>query len=281
MQVTTVHQSPSLSILNFRCTAKPGDKPYPEIHRSHALAYVRRGSFGCRTLGKQHELVAGAVLVGKPGREYMATHDHHDCGDECLSVMLSPELAELLTGGGKAWDTPRLPPLPQLMVIGELWQAAAEGRSDAGPDELALLFASKCVETVKGEKAEGVKASVRDRRREVEAALWIEANAGEELSLDGAAKEAGLSPFYFLRLFNKVLGVTPHQYLVRTRLRRAAKLLAEGSLPVTEVALDAGFADLSNFVRSFRRAAGVPPREFRRTLRRPRLGGPKVASPDL
>jgi AraC-like DNA-binding protein len=267
MHVTTIHQSSALSVLNFCCTAKPGDKPYPEIHRSHALAYVRRGSFGCRTLGKQHELVAGAVLVGKPGREYMATHDHHDCGDECLSVMLSPELAESLAGGGKAWDTPRLPPLPQLMVVGELWQAAAEGRSDAGADELALLFASKCVETVKGEKAGGVKATERDRRRAVEAALWIEENSGEELSLEAAAKEAGLSPFHFLRLFNKVLGVTPHQYLVRTRLRRAARLLAEGSRPVTEVALDAGFADLSNFVRSFRRAAGASPREFRRAAR--------------
>jgi AraC-like DNA-binding protein len=267
MQVTTIYQSPTLSVLNFRCTAKPGDKPYPEIHRSHALAYVRRGSFGCRTLGKQHELVAGAVLVGKPGREYMATHDHHDCGDECLSVMLSPELVESLAGDGKAWDTPRLPPLPQLMVVGELWQAAAEGRSDAGADELALLFASKCVETVKGEKAEGVKATQRDRRRAVEAALWIEENAGEELSLEAAAKEAGLSPFHFLRLFNKVLGVTPHQYLVRTRLRRAARLLAEGSSPVTEVALDAGFADLSNFVRTFHRAAGASPREFRRAAR--------------
>ena len=267
MQVRTIHLSATLSVLNFRCTATPGDKPYPEIHRSHALAYVRRGSFGCRTLGKQHELVAGAVLVGKPGREYMATHDHHDCGDECLSLFLSPELAESLAGGGKAWDTPRLPPLPQLMVVGELWQAAAEGRSDAGADELALLFASKCVGLLKGEKAEGVKATERDRSRAVEAALWIEENAGEELSLEAAAKEAGLSPFHFLRVFNKVLGVTPHQYLVRTRLRRAARLLSEGNSPVTEVALDAGFADLSNFVRSFRRAAGASPREFRRAAR--------------
>jgi AraC family transcriptional regulator len=267
MQVTTIHQSPIFSVFNFRCTATPSDKPYSEIHRSHALAYVRRGSFGCRTLGKQHELVAGAVLVGKPGREYMATHDHHDCGDECLSVFLSPELAESLAGGGKAWDTPRLPPLPQLMVVGELWQAAAEGRSDAGADELALLFAGKCVEILKGEKAEGVKATQRDRHRAVEAALWIEENAGEESSLEAAAKEAGLSPFHFLRVFNKVLGVTPHQYLVRTRLRRAARLLAEGTSPVTEVALDAGFADLSNFVRSFRRAAGASPREFRRAAR--------------
>jgi AraC-like DNA-binding protein len=55
--------------------------------------------------------------------------------------------------------------------------------------------------------------------------------------------------------------------VVRSRLRHAARLLAEGDRPVTAVALDVGFADLSNFVRTFRRAAGVPPGEFRRVAR--------------
>jgi len=64
-----------------------------------------------------------------------------------------------------------------------------------------------------------------------------------------------------------VLGVTPHQYLVRSRLKRAAKLLAQEEIPVTDVALDVGFADLSNFVRTFRRAAGVSPRGFRLAAR--------------
>jgi AraC-like DNA-binding protein len=61
--------------------------------------------------------------------------------------------------------------------------------------------------------------------------------------------------------------VTPHQYLLRCRLRRAAGLLADDGRPVTEVAYEAGFADLSNFVRSFRRAAGVSPRTFRKAAR--------------
>jgi AraC-like DNA-binding protein len=65
-----------------------------------------------------------------------------------------------------------------------------------------------------------------------------------------------LSPFHFLRLFSRALGVTPHQYLVRARLRRAARLLAERERRITDVALDVGFADLSNFVRTFHRAAG-------------------------
>jgi AraC family transcriptional regulator len=74
----------------------------------------------------------------------------------------------------------------------------------------------------------------------------------------------GLSPFHFLRLFALVLGVTPHQYLVRSRLRHAARLLADQERSITDVAYDVGFGDLSNFVRTFHRAAGVSPGAFRR-----------------
>jgi len=64
-----------------------------------------------------------------------------------------------------------------------------------------------------------------------------------------------------------VLGVTPHQYLVRSRLRRAASLLADDARPITDVAYDVGFGDLSNFVRTFHRAAGVSPRRFRQAAK--------------
>ena len=63
------------------------------------------------------------------------------------------------------------------------------------------------------------------------------------------------------------LGVTPHQYLVRRRLCVAAQRLADQDRPVTDIAFEAGFGDLSNFVRSFHRAAGVSPQGFRRAAR--------------
>ena len=68
-------------------------------------------------------------------------------------------------------------------------------------------------------------------------------------------------------VFAGVLGVTPHQYLVRARLRHAARLLADDTRSITDVALDVGFRDLSNFVRTFHRAAGVSPSGFRRAAR--------------
>ena len=64
-----------------------------------------------------------------------------------------------------------------------------------------------------------------------------------------------------------MLGVTPHQYLVRSRLRHAARLLADDDSAVTDIAYDVGFGDLSNFVRTFHRAAGVSPTQFRQASR--------------
>jgi AraC-like DNA-binding protein len=258
MQATTLYAGDAFSVYAYRCTAGPADKPFVEVHRAHSLSYVRRGSFGCRTLGAEHELVAGAVMLGRPGQEYMATHEHHDRGDECLSIMVSPEFADSIF---PEEPVSSVPPLAELMVAGEVVQAAAEGRSDLAVEEAALLFAGKVSNLVSKEKT-SFQAKEADRRRAVEAALWLEGNAAEPVGLEDAARQVALSPFRFLRIFRSVTGVTPHQYLVRLRLRRAAKLLTEGEMPVTEVALEVGFGDLSNFVRTFGRAAGVSPARF-------------------
>ena len=129
------------------------------------------------------------------------------------------------------------------------------------------MLVARCAEFVSGETQKATDAAARDRRRAVETAMWMDANAHEQIGLENAAEEAGLSTFHFLRLFRDVLGVTPHQYLVRARLRRAARLLAEEERSITDIALDVGFADLSNFVRTFGRAAGVSPRDFRRAAK--------------
>jgi AraC family transcriptional regulator len=263
MAATTLSRSASLSVVDYRCSVGPGDTPFPELYHRCCVSYVRKGSFGYRYRGEAFELVAGSVLVGRTGDEYLCTHDHV-CGDECLSFQFGPETVEAIGGKAEIWRIGALPPLPELMVLGELAQAATEGRSDIGLDEAALLFAARFVATVSGRKRGAPMRRPRDRRRAVEAALWIDAHSREAIDLEGAAGEAGLSAFHFLRLFRDVLGVTPHQYLVRSRLRRAARLLADEDRSITDVAFDVGFGDLSNFVRTFHRAAGVSPRRFRR-----------------
>jgi AraC-like DNA-binding protein len=266
MTQTTLLQRGSITVSDFRCSAGPDDRPFAEQYTSHSISYVRKGSFGCRCRGRSFELVAGSILVGYPGDEFTCTHDH-GCGDECLSFFLSPEIVEAIGDQAEAWRIGAAPPLPELMVLGELAQAAASGRSDIGLDEIGALFAGRFVEVVSGEMRAPVPAKARDRRRAVETALWIDENSHREIDLEQAASRAELSPFHFLRLFSGVLGVTPHQYLLRSRLRHAARLLADDDRPITDVAYDVGFADLSNFVRTFHRAAGVSPRKFRAASR--------------
>lgn len=268
MAASTLLQRDSILVIDYRCDAGPHDQPFLERHRHYSVSYVRRGSFGCRVRGESFELVAGSVLVGHPGDEYMCTHDHHLCGDECLSFQLASDMVEMIGDrqlrSGKLWRTGCVPPLPQLMVLGELAQSVAEGRSDVGLDEAGLLFAARFVEIVGQQDRKQLRIDARDRRRAVQAALWLDEHSHEPIDFESAARQAGLSPFHFLRLFGKVLAVTPHQYLLRSRLRRAARLLARDDRPITDVASDVGFNDLSNFVRTFHRAAGISPRAFRR-----------------
>src|SRR5579864_4997373 len=131
-----------VSIVDYRCTAGPAVKPFVEVHGSYSVSYVRKGSFGYRTGGKSFELVAGSVLVGTPGDEFICTHDHHVCGDECLAFHLEPQAAEAIAPS-HAWRSGGLPPLAELMTVGELAQASAEGRNDVGLDELGWLFAAR------------------------------------------------------------------------------------------------------------------------------------------
>src|SRR5262249_16908573 len=157
------------------------------------------------------------ILVGHPGDEYICTHDRNG-GDECLSFELAPPLVETLGGHTGVLGTGCVPPLPQLMVLGELAQAAPAGCCNFGLAEIGLLLSTRFIEIVSGRTENPPKAGTRDRLRAVETALWIDANAHEPIDLDSAAHEAGLSSFHFLRIFMNVLGVTPHQYLVRCRL---------------------------------------------------------------
>ena len=281
MNRTTLLQRPSISVSEFRCTAAPGDTPFVERYASHSISFVRKGSFGCHCRGRFFELVAGSILVGYPGDEFICTHDHV-CGDECLSFFLDAR-----TGGDD-----RRP----ARGLADRRRAAAAGtdgarRTGAGRGrwpqryrprrDRADIRAAALSRWFPGGANAPAPATARDRRRAVETALWIDANSHRQIDLDAAAAQAELSPFHFLRLFSGVLGVTPHQYLVRSRLRHAARLLADDEKPVTDVAYDVGFGDLSNFVRTFHRAAGVSPAKIPRGLAGDAQDFPRTSRPAL
>jgi AraC-like DNA-binding protein len=91
----------------------------------------------------------------------------------------------------------------------------------------------------------------------------LESSEDKPRTLGELAEASSLSPYHFLRTFKAVTGVTPHQWLLRARLREAARRLGAGRERITDIALESGFEDLSNFVRSFRAEFGMSPRAYR------------------
>jgi AraC-like DNA-binding protein len=89
----------------------------------------------------------------------------------------------------------------------------------------------------------------------------------EPLSIDAVARAAAISPFHFIRQFEAVFGVTPHQYRIQCRLDEAKRLLAAGQHSVTEVCMAVGFSSLGSFSELFKRRVGAPPSSYQRRLR--------------
>ncbi|HEY6804676.1 MAG TPA: helix-turn-helix domain-containing protein [Pyrinomonadaceae bacterium] len=100
-------------------------------------------------------------------------------------------------------------------------------------------------------------------RRSVE---LMHSQLDQDLSLRELAAASYLSPFHFSRLFKKITGATPHNYLAAVRATRAQLLLAETEMSITEVGARVGYLSASHFTKAFRLATGTTPREFRKAL---------------
>jgi AraC family transcriptional regulator len=96
---------------------------------------------------------------------------------------------------------------------------------------------------------------------------YVEEHLAEEIAVADLANVACLSIFHFTRAFAATMGVPPHRYVSQRRLKNAKAMIATGRASLGEIALDSRFSSQSSFTRAFRRATGVTPAEYRRTLR--------------
>jgi AraC family transcriptional regulator len=92
----------------------------------------------------------------------------------------------------------------------------------------------------------------------------LDSDLGGKLSLEQIAAEFGLSVSHFSRAFKASTGLPPHQWLLRQRVKAAKQLMTIRDLPLSEIAISAGFANQSHLTRVFSAAVGVSPAAWRR-----------------
>jgi AraC family transcriptional regulator len=92
---------------------------------------------------------------------------------------------------------------------------------------------------------------------------YIHTHLDRELSLQQMAAVLHISPTYFASLFKHATGISPHQYVIRQRVKRAKSLLLKTDLAIADIALQVGFSSQSHLAQQFKRFTGMTPRKVR------------------
>ncbi|HRE20820.1 MAG TPA: AraC family transcriptional regulator [Rhabdaerophilum sp.] len=272
MQAEAIANGEGWRIARFVCTALPDGRPVEERHERYSVSMVQRGSFDYEAGSGRSTLAPGAMLLGNWGTCFRCTHEHAG-GDICLSFQYEPDCWEEIVAGmgdveGLNFPNAAHPPDWQLGALQAHVADLGAGVPDEVAEELVFRVAGAVLRRSRGIAFRERAVSAVERRRIIAAALLIEAQAGdfenEALALVNLAREAGMTRYRFLRLFRRVVGITPRQFVLLQRMVLSGRRLVTSDDPVSTIAYESGFADLSTFNRQFLRAMGATPGAFRR-----------------
>jgi len=143
-----------------------------------------------------------------------------------------------------------------------LWKALADilGDLDREPDDLMMddVVMRIAAGLTRQAGMPGKTITATARSAVLHARDFLDSNCTEAVRSETLEAITGLDRYELARQFRRLLGTSPHRYLVMRRLERAKRLLKQGDT-LADAAADAGFADQAHFTRHFRRAFGMPP----------------------
>jgi AraC family transcriptional regulator len=192
---------------------------------------------------------------------------------EMLFVAMRPELLDRFVGNERDPASLNIDPqyaVADAQVVALVQNMQAEIRAGCPCGKLygealsqalaAYLFGRYSPAVTPAVRAAGTLSPLQVRR----VRAYVEAHLAHDVGLTELAGLVQLSPHYFSMQFKRALGVSPHRYVLRERIRKAQRLLAAGRMPISEVAQNLGFSDQSHLSLAFRKMTGTTPGRYKR-----------------
>jgi AraC family transcriptional regulator len=237
-----------------------GAQPHidPHEHADTHFVVLTEGWYRTAARGCDGVAEAGATLHNPPGTRH---DDQFIGGGQLLTFSLSDALSRMALD--LAADGPA-----RVVTDPDARRALQAVREEVVVCDAASPLAVDCL-------AHEIIAALRPRRRRTRGApAWLgrvrsrlEEACEDAPTVEALAREAGVHPVSFARAFRRHMGMSPKDWMLRARARRAAAMLAVSRAPLSEIAIACGFADQPAFTKAFAKTTGMAPGEFRRRSR--------------
>lgn len=258
-QYTLLQATSDLSVSRFdHPPHEPHDDPDEEVGARWSIAFVVKGSFDIVANGSLRHLHSGSVLLTHPGLTFRCRHAERCPADVCISIGFE---SHTVSGVEHLWQhstwAARECAPPRLAYAQHRLRHAVAGEDAFGIERWALAALTALEQDVDRGSLRG-RYAARDLDVDaiVAASRAIERDPASRRSVADRARDVGFSSARLTRGFQRYVGTSPHEYVIRWRLASAADLLDAGC-SVSESCYRAGFENLSHFCRTFQRTMGT------------------------
>lgn len=287
-----LYSSSTANIVDCCCHEEAGSISEPEITETHSIVLIQKGHFEYNVMNQTLGIYSGNVMHFDPGIVYVASHPVRG-KDECTIIKVSTSiLSEMRSNYWKKtsiWShdysdfsevkeekffpfllTPSNPKIEflhaQLLQLLKFNQYNISSRLII--DTLVINLCAEVFRNIYTGKQESARQlTLKDVRLYTEALErareFIYSHFNEDIDLHSIASAAYMSEYHFLRIFKRLTGFTPYQYLLEVRLQHSLQLLRYTKEPVAQICFESGFQSLPNFISTFHKRFGITPSKAR------------------
>lgn len=249
-------------------------------HDFYEFVYIDKGFSMHFCEGETTILTSGDLFAVRPGQVHSYTSAHHTFLYNCLfsmevldsiseDIVKLPGLNQILKPVDTKWQKIHLDFAERREILVYLekmkWEQINRGIGWELNMKSLLISFLVLYSRLYSNHYENLSTNSKAQVLHIHKALkYIEENYHRDFLLKDMAKSINLSPDYISRQFKSAIGLSPIEYLRNFRIAKAMEKLKTTDLPISKIATNTGFGDISNFSRQFKQVVGTPPSTFRK-----------------